>query len=372
MPGKPRRRRQPSPLRLFAIAVAAAVVTLILTLSFGFADHAPAPHGVRLAVAAPAGFTRELSAGLAHAAPGGFTVVAEPTAQAVTGSVRSQAAAGGLVAGPAGPVTIVTAGAADPSQQQAITAALTAAATAFHRQARPLDVAPLPASDRAGLSVFVFELGLLIPSVIGGVGLFLAGKRFRIWWRIAAAALFALLAALASAVVLDVVFGALAGAILPLIGVGFLGAFAFVAFVAACQAVVGLPGTGLAALAFVFIGNAVSGGTLAFAFLPDGFRQVAPWLPNGAIVSAARDVVYLPDAGLRHPLLVLGIWLAGSLAVLAGMDRIHLAERRRAPEREAEIYAMPGTSHVRQRRARRRAAAVGLPSPASASSAGAR
>jgi len=372
MPDTSRLRRQPSPIRLFAIAVAAAVVTLILTLSFGFADHAPAPHGVRLAVAAPAGFTRELSAGLAHAAPGGFTVVAEPAAQAVITSVREQAAAGGLVAGAAGPVTIVTAGAADPSQQQAITAALTAAATAFHRQARPLDVAPLPASDRAGLSVFVFELGLLIPSVIGGVGLFLAGKRFRIWWRIAAAALFALLAAIASALVLDVVFGALAGATLPLIGVGFLGAFAFVAFIAACQAAVGLPGTGLAALAFVFIGNAVSGGTLAFAFLPDGFRQVAPWLPNGAIVSAARNVVYLPDAGLQHPLLVLGIWLAGSLAVLVGMDRLHVAERRHAPEREAEIYAMPGTIHVRQWRARRRAAAAELPSPASASSAGAR
>jgi hypothetical protein len=366
MPDTSRLPRQPSPLRLFAIAVAAAVVSLILTLSFDFADHAPAPHGVRLAVAAPAAFTRELSAGLAHAVPGGFTVVAEPTAQFVDASVRSQAAAGGLVAGPAGPVTIVTAGAAGPAQQQAITAALTAAATAFHRQVRPLDVAPLPASDRAGLSVFVFELGLLVPSVIGGVGLFLAGKRFRIWWRLAAAALFALLAAVASALVLTVVFGALPGAALPLIGVGFLGALAFVAFTAACQAVVGLPGTGLAALAFVFIGNAVSGGTLAFAFLPDGFRQVAPWLPNGAVVSAARDVAYLPDVSLSHPLLVLGIWLAGSLAVLVPMDLLHLAERRHAPEREAEIYATPGTSHVRRRLARRRAAAAGLPAPASA------
>ena len=84
-------------------------------------------------------------------------------------------------------MTIVTAGAAGPSQQQAITAALTAAATAFHRQARPLDVAPLPSSDRAGLSAFVFELGLLIPSVIGGIGLFLVGMRFRVWWRISAA-----------------------------------------------------------------------------------------------------------------------------------------------------------------------------------------
>ena len=160
---------------------------------------------------------------------------------------------------------------------------------------------------------------------------------------------------------LDAIFGALTGAGAALIGVGFLGALTFVAFVTACQAVTGLPGTGLAALAFVFIGNAVSGGTVPFAFLPDGFRQVAPWLPNGAIVSAARDVVYLPEANLGHPLLVLGIWLAGSLAVLACVDLLHLAERRRAPERKAEIYATPGTAHVRRRLARGRAAQPGQP-----------
>jgi hypothetical protein len=100
----------------------------------------------------------------------------------------------------------------------------------------------------------------------------------------------------------------------------------------------------------------VSGGTVPFAFLPDGFRQVAPWLPNGAIVTAARDLVYLPESNLGHPLLVLGIWLAGSLAALACVDLLHLAERRRAPERKAEIYATPGTVHLRRRLARQRAA----------------
>jgi hypothetical protein len=358
MPDTPRSLRPPSPRRLFAIAVAAAVVGFILTLSFGFADHAPAPHGVRIAVAAPPGITAGLATGLAHAAPGGFTLVAAPSADAVTASVRSQSAAGGLAAAAAGPVTIVTAGAAGSSQQQAITAALTAAAAALHRQTRSLDVAPLPAGDRAGLSAFVFELGLLLPSVIGSIGLFLAGRRFRLWWRVSAAALFALLTACGSVLALDAVFGALTDASAALIGVGFLGALTFVAFVAACQAVTGLPGTGLAALAFVVVGNAASGGTVPFAFLPDGFRQAAPWLPNGAIVSAARDVVYLPDASLGHPLLVLGIWLAASLAVLACVDLLHSAERRRAPERAAEIYATPGTAHVARRHARRRATAI--------------
>lgn len=354
------RRRQPrsasqSPARLFAVAVAAAAAGLILTLSFGFAEHAPAPHRVRLAVAAPARLTRELSAGLARAAPGGFTVVPVTSAQAVKASVRAQSAAGGLIAGAAGHVTIVTAGAAGATQQQAVSAALTAAAAQFRRQAVPLDVDPLPAADRAGTSVFVFELGVLIPSMIGGIGLFLAGRRLRIWWRLAAAAVYAVLVACAVTGTLDLVYGALTGAGAALAGIGALGALTFAAFVAACQAAVGLPGTGLAALAFIFVGNAVSGGTLPLAFLPGGFREVAPWLPNSAVVSAARQVVYLPEAGLWHPLLVLGIWLAASLLVLSCVDLLHLAERRHAPEREAEIYATPARVHAARRRARRRA-----------------
>jgi hypothetical protein len=281
MSGTPRPHQPPSPRRLFAVAAAAAVVGFILTLSFGFADHAPAPHGVRVAVAAPAGLVQGLATGLARAVPGGFAVVAAPSARAVIDDVRSQSAAGGLVTGATGPVTIVTAGAAGSSQQQAITKALTAAATALHRQALSLDVAPLPASDRAGLSVFVFELGLLLPSVIGGIGLFLLGRRFRVWWRLAAAVVFALLTACGSVLALDAIFGALTGASAALIGVGFLGALTFVTFVAACQAVTGLPGTGLAALAFVVVGNAVSGGTVTV-------RVPARRLPPGRALAAQR------------------------------------------------------------------------------------
>jgi hypothetical protein len=146
---------------------------------------------------------------------------------------------------------------------------------------------------------------MLFPSLIGSAGLFLLGRRFRVWWRVSAAAVLALLAALVSVLAFDAIYGALTGASAALIGVNFFGALTFVAFVAACQAVVGLAGTGLAALALLFAGNAVSGGSLPFAFLPGGFQQAAPWLPNGAVVSAGLHVVYLPDTGLGHPLFVL-------------------------------------------------------------------
>jgi hypothetical protein len=205
MPDTP---RAPSPGRLFVIAIAAAVVGFVITLSFGFADHAPAPHGVRLAVTAPPDLVRELTAGLAHAAPGGFTILTAPTAQAVASDVRSQQAAGGLTAGPAGPVTIVTAAAAGTSQQQAITTALSAAAGVLHRPVLALDAVPLPPGDHAGLSAFVFELGLLLPSVIASVGLFLLGARLRLWWRVTAAALFALLTACGSVLALHAIYWA--------------------------------------------------------------------------------------------------------------------------------------------------------------------
>jgi MFS family permease len=255
-----------------------------------------------------------------------------------------------------GPVTIVTAGAEGLLAQQAIVAALSSIAGGLHRPATLLDAVPPKAGDRAGLSSFVFCLGLLLPSVIGGVALYLIGMRLRLWWRIAAAIVFALLASGGSVLALDTVLGALTGASGVLIGIGFLGALSFVVFVAALQAVVGLRGTAVAAIAFILVGNAISGGSVPVAFLPDVFRQIAPWLPNNAIVRGVRDAVYFHGDHLGHPLLVLGLWLAFALSAIAAVDGLHLAERRRRPDDSHEIYGTPAVVHLSRRREARRTA----------------
>lgn len=349
----------PSPRRLFATAVFAAVLGLGITLSFGYADHDPKPHEVRVAVTAAPAVGVKLAAGLQLAEPGGFAVVPVPSARAATQSVRSQSTAAALIVPPDGAVTIVTAGAAGVLQQQAITGALTAASRSIHRPSKPLDVAPLSRGDRSGLSSFVFGLGLVIPSVIGSIGIFLLGMRLRLWWRVAAATMFALLAACGGVLAIDTTLGALTGATGALIGIGFLGALSFVLFVAALQAIVGLPGTALAAVAFIFVGNAISGGSVPIGFLPDGFRQIAPWLPNNAIIRGARDVVYFHGHDLAHPLLVLGLWPAVALSVIAAVDLIHLSERRHKPHHAHEIYGTSAVVHLgRQLRSRRRSTDV--------------
>lgn len=347
--------RVPSPQRLFVIAVVAAVLGLGITLSFGYAEHDPKPHNVRVAEAAAPAVGAKLADGLQRAQPGGFDLVSAPNARAAIQSVRSQASAGALIVPPSGAATIVTAGAESVLQQQALTAALTAASQSIHRRpGRPLDVVPLSSGDRAGLSSFVFGLGLLLPSVIGGVGLFLVGRRLRLWWRVAGATVFALLAACGGVLAIGPVLGALTGASGALLGIGFLGALSFVLFVAAVQAVGGLPGTALAAVAFIFIGNAISGGSVPIGFLPDGFRQIAPWLPNNAIVRATRDVVYFHGHDLGHPLLVLGLWPAVALSVLVAVDLIHLSERRLRPHDTHKIYSTSALEHVGRRLGTRR------------------
>jgi len=347
----------PSPRRLFAIAIAAGLLGMGITLSFGYADRDPAPHGVPIAVAAAPGVRDAAAAALDHAQPGGFDLASVASARPATRSVRARSSVGALIVPSSGPVTIVTAGAQGVLAQQVITAALTAAARSMRRPASALDVAPLARGDRAGLSSFVFGLGLLIPSVIGGLGLFLLGMHLRLWWRVAAATLLALLAALGCVVALDAVLGSLTGAGGALIGIGFLGALSFVLFVAALQAVVGLPGTALAADAFISVGNAISGGSVPVGFLPDGFRQIAPWLPNNAIIRGARDVVYFHGHDLGHPLLVLGLWPLLALGVLAAVDRIHVLERRRRRCLPYEIYRTPAVVHVGRRLRTRRLAA---------------
>lgn len=335
--------------RLFLIAALAAVLGLGITLSFGYADHTPTPHNVRIAVSAAPQVVSELAAGLDRAEPGGFSLDPVGSARTAIHLVRSQQAAGALVVPPSGRNKLVTAGAEGIAQQQALTAALTAASTSMHRMVTPIDVAPLPPTDRAGASSFVFGLGLLIPSVLGSVGLFLVGMRRRLWWRVAAATLFALLAAGAGVLALVTILGAFTGGAAGLLAIGFLGALSYVLFVAALQTVVGLPGTALAAIAFIFVGNAVSGGSVPIAFLPGGFRQIAPWLPNSAIVSGARDVVYFNGHDLGHALLVLGLWPAVALTVLVLVDALHRAERRRMQQPAHEIYRTPAVVHLSRR-----------------------
>ena len=194
-----------------------------ISLSFGYADHDPQPHQLPISLVTAPAVRGQWSAGARQRFPGGFDIVSVSSPWAATESIRAQRAAAAVIVPPQGAVTIETAGVEGAVQQQAIAAAFTRVARAMGRPAVMRDVDPLPSGDRSGLSSFVFGLGLLLPSVIGGVGLFLLGMRLRLWWRVAGAVVFAVLAASAGVLAIDSTLGALTGAGAALLGIAVLG-----------------------------------------------------------------------------------------------------------------------------------------------------
>ena len=183
--------------------------------------------------------------------------------------------------------------------------------------------------------------------MIGSVGFYLLGRKVRLWLRVCAAIGYAVLASAFGALVLDVWLGALTGSPWMLMATATLVAAAFLLTMAALHALLGVPGTAVGAAALLVIGNAVNGSSVPIPLLPDGYRALAPWLPNGAAVAAFRDDVYFGGHGAQQPLFALALWTLSALTVIAATDVLHLRQRKRRLLSHAEIHATPVAEHFR-------------------------
>jgi hypothetical protein len=336
------------------VTLGAALFSFVFMLSYGYAIHSPRPHGVRIDVVAPAATVASVRTRLAAAMPGGFDVRSRDDASAARRDVADTSASGAMVVPASGPIEVFTAGAGGVSIQQTVDNALAVVAHTQGRAVRDLDVVPLPIGDRVGQTSFVYEFGLLIPGVIGSVGFYLLGRRVRLWLRVGAAIGYAALASAFGVLVLDVCLGALTGSPWMLMATGTFVAAAFLLTMAAVHALFGLPGTALGAVALLVIGNAVNGSTVPIPLLPDGYRAVAPWMPNGAAVAVFRDSVYFSGHGMYQPLLALGMWAVSALGVIAATDLLHVRQRKLTPLTHAQIHATPVVAHFRNCAAKRR------------------
>jgi hypothetical protein len=335
---------------MIALTIGATLFSFLFMLSYGYAIHDPRPHHVRIDVVASPADTTAIRSDLNKTEPSGFDV--HPTIDVPTAhrDVRQGNAAGGLIATTDGTDQILVASAGGASLQQLITTALTAQRHVQNRAVQIVDLVPLPPGDRAGQSAFVFEIGLLIPGVIGSVGFYLLGRRARLWVRVAAATGYAILASAAGVLVLDGWLGALTGSPWTLLATGTVVAAAFVFTVAALHALLGLPGTAVAAGALLIVGNAANGSTVPSALLPNAYRQIGPWLPNAAAVHAFRSDVYFHQHGMGQPLFALTLWIGAALIVIALADLQHLRARRLEPSRHEQIHSTSMLQQLRRRR----------------------
>jgi hypothetical protein len=341
------------------VALSAACVGFVISLSFGYANHSPKPHDVRIDAVGPAAAAARIQAGVDHDSPGGFIVTRVSSMSTARNQVLDQNVGGALIVPRAGATTILTAAAAGPTLQQTVVSALEASSRAIGRSSAVHDLVPLPNADRSGLTSYVFELGLLIASIIVSVGLFLVGRNDRIWYRVAAACGFVLLVSAADVIAQYAILGSFSTAPLASYGIAIFGGASFVLFVAACQAVFGFSGTVVGAVVFIFVGNFVTGGAVPRSFLPDVYRQLSNWMPDSAIVSSVRSVVYFGGRSLGHPLLVLSVWTGVSLILVAAVDALQAREIRQTSTPPREVYAASALVLLRNRRHRRESATTG-------------
>jgi hypothetical protein len=338
---KPRRwRHAPSaglPLRGDARAVAPIVLGgLVLLFAFTSlyvaAFHAPRAKGFDVAVV---GTSRQAAATqdtLDTADRGGFDVRRYDSERQARAALMDTDVHAVLVAGATGDRVIV-AQALGAAPTQVATDALRGVAAASHVPATVQDVRPLPASDSRGLSSLFTVVGTLIPSLVFGVLLSVFGRRLAARVRWSAVVIFAVLAGTIAAFDVDVLVGALPGDFAGIAVVSGLLALAVSAAAHGLGHLGGAVGIVVAIAMLLLLGVSAAGGAVTYQFEPGFYGAVSQLLPPGAALTAVRNVHYFDWAATLTPLLVLGAWAAGGLALGLLGERLgpHVRSARAMP-----------------------------------------
>jgi hypothetical protein len=331
----------PSPQRAVARIVAAGLVLVFaFTALYVAAFHAPRPHGEDVGVVGPAAVVARVQAGLDAHAPGAFDVRRYTTETAARDALLDTSVNGVLV--PSGHrARVLVAGALGAAPTEAVTEALQGAAAAAGASAGVEDLRPLPAADRRGLSSLFVVLGVLIPSLVFGALLTLAARAAPARVRWPAIVAFAVAAGLLAALNADVVVGALEGHFAGIAVVAGLLAAAVAGTTHGLGRVAGPAGLAVAAVLLLLLGVSSAGGAVTARFEPGFYGALSPFLPPGAALTAVRDVQYFDWAGTLAPLLTLGAWAVGGLAVGLLGERVRRPARRAAVTRRVTDPARP-------------------------------
>jgi hypothetical protein len=282
-------------------------------------QHDPQAHGLRVAYVGSPVTELFIQRGLSDKAPGAFDLRNYPDAASARRAVLDRSVyAAFIVHGRS--ALLLSASAAGVGAQQAIVNAFTMMATMAPPSVRVTvtsrDLRPLPANDSRGLSSSAYQFALLVTGFVFSILLYLVGHLAPLRQRLAAIALYVLFAALVGALTVGPLIGALRGHFLALLAISILFSAAIVLASYGLECLFGLAGTGLSAFVLILVGNSTAGGGSNQEFLPGFFRQIGQSLPNAAAVRAIRNTIYFQSNHIRLALVVVGLWVAGGLALM--------------------------------------------------------
>lgn len=299
---------------------AAFIFGLCIATSFISALHDPSPYQLPVAIVAPSSVVHQVGAGLAAHAPGAFEFRTYSSTSAAVAAIESRNVDGAfIVSGGGNQLLVADAGGLGPSQ--ALTQAFTAMSTAMGQHLTVRDVAPLPAGNREGLSIFLLILSVLVPSLIAGAVSSLVARGILAPVQLGALTVFAVLLGAGVVGIADGL-GALTTHYLVLAAVAALFSLSVSAPTAAL-ARIHPAGAALASIFFFILGIPASGGPVGLAqFVPGLFRFFNPVLPASVALPSLTNVEYFAGHDVGQDLLVLGVWAAAGAVLLLTLGQV--------------------------------------------------
>jgi hypothetical protein len=328
-----------SPRALIILTAAFIVAVFVFAGIYTGTQHNPTPHQLRVGMVAPDIMVGIINTGISAKAPGYFALKQYPSEASLTSAIKNRKAYGGYVYRK-GSGLLLTASAAGKAADTALVGFGDEVSKALKQPLVTRDVVPLNAHDSQGLSSYTYQYGLLVPSFVFAVLIFMFAHGLSLAWRMGLSAAYSVGAGIIGALTVDQIVGALPNHFFALAGLGALYAATAVLVTWGLAAVLKYAGLALAGLLLILVGNSTAGGSINQEFLPNFFRNIGQALPNGAFIRSVRNTVYFDGANTHRAMLVVGLWALGGLVLVLAAEKLPgLMARSKRPKAKLEPSA---------------------------------
>jgi hypothetical protein len=320
----PAQQDQRHPLRFALLALFFPAFFVVgFALVYMSAFHAPAPHGVQVAVAGPAAQTAPLRDALERTAGPAFDVQAVPTPAAAAREVRNHELYGAYVpaARPGATATVIVAGASGTGVTKVVESAFRAVAAHQRAQLAVRDIRPLPTGNTSGLALYFYLFACTFGAMltVAAVGMAAPALQARYRWTLILAAAVAtpIVAYLLAGQGLGAISGS-AGAVFAVLGVSALYTLVITVIVRCLQFFLGPIGALFAAMTvFVMLNFPSAGVSVQAPMLPTFWHVLNRFWIGGPTSDAFRSILYFGGQGAGTDVLKLLGWLAVGAVLLA-------------------------------------------------------
>jgi hypothetical protein len=301
-------------IRATGIVVALTAVLAIVAIAFALPAARTAPRDVPIGAAGPQAASGQVAAILDKQAPGAFAVTYYPGEDALRQAIRHRDVYGGIAFGPDGRSLLIATG-GSPMVAQMLTQIGNGIAQNAHVPLRIDDLAPPTKDDPRGAGLAASALPITLAGLLPAVALVFVLRR-EIWMRLAAMVVFAGVAGVTIAALLQYVLGSINQNFWGVAGGLTLGALASGLVILGFGSLFGRVGVAIAAVLALLVGNPLSGLNSAPEMLPTGWGVVGQWLPQGANATLLRSMAFFDGAGSELAVVALTCWIAVGVALV--------------------------------------------------------